>query len=152
MKTPSRRLRLSTLLAASAFALLAGCSSHGGHHGMGGDMNHGMRLSLSGASEVPAVSTQATGMGMIRVGSDRSVSGRIMTSGLQGTMAHIHQGAPGTNGPVVIGLTGLGNEWMVPAGSMLTEAQYEAYKAGNLYVNVHTDANKGGEIRAQLRP
>lgn len=94
MKTTSRRLRLSTLLTASAFALLAGCSSQGGHHGMGGDMNHGMRLSLSGASEVPAVSTQATGMGMIRVGTDRSVSGRIMTSGLQGTMAHIHQGAP----------------------------------------------------------
>jgi hypothetical protein len=89
---------------------------------------------------------------MIRVGADRSVSGKIMVSGLDGTMAHIHQGAPGQNGPVVIGLTGMGNEWMVPPGSKLTEAQYDAYKAGNLYVNVHTDANKGGEIRAQLRP
>jgi hypothetical protein len=34
----------------------------------------------------------------------------------------------------------------------LTDAQYEAFKAGNLYVNVHSDANKGGEIRGQLRP
>ena len=152
MKTTSRRLRLSTLFTASAFALLAGCSSHGGHHGMGGDMNHGMRLNLSGANEVPAVTTRATGMGMIRVGADRAVSGRIMVSGLDATMAHIHQGAAGQNGPVVIGLTGMGNEWMVPPGSTLTEAQYDAYKAGNLYVNVHTEANKGGEIRAQLRP
>ena len=152
MKTTSRRFRISTLVTASAFVLITGCSSQGGHHGMAGDMNHGMRLNLSGASEVPAVTTRASGMGMIRVGTDRSVSGKIMVSGLDGTMAHIHQGAPGQNGPVVIGLTGLGNEWMVPAGSMLTEAQYDAYKAGNLYVNVHTEANKGGEIRAQLRP
>jgi hypothetical protein len=156
MNTAPRTYRLSTLAIAAALALLAGCSGPGMHHGMNNDMNHdmnhGMRLSLSGANEVPAVATQASGMGMIRVGTDRAVSGRIMVSGLAGTMAHIHQGAAGQNGPVVIGLTGNGNEWMVPPGSMLTEAQYEAYKAGNLYVNVHTDANKGGEIRAQLRP
>jgi len=40
----------------------------------------------------------------------------------------------------------------VPAGSKLTDAQYESYKAGNLYVNVHSAANKGGEIRAQIKP
>ena len=34
----------------------------------------------------------------------------------------------------------------------LTDAQYEAFKAGNLYVNVHSAANKGGEIRGQLKP
>ena len=38
------------------------------------------------------------------------------------------------------------------AGAILTEAQYAAYTDGNLYVNVHTEANKGGEVRAQLRP
>jgi hypothetical protein len=40
----------------------------------------------------------------------------------------------------------------VPDGRKLTQAQIDALKAGNLYVNVHSDGNKGGEIRGQLRP
>ena len=44
------------------------------------------------------------------------------------------------------------NVWSVPNGTTLTQAQYDAYQAGQLYVNVHSDANKGGEIRAQIRP
>jgi len=40
----------------------------------------------------------------------------------------------------------------MPAGAKLTEAQFAAFKAGNLYVNIHSDANKGGEIRGQLTP
>jgi hypothetical protein len=44
------------------------------------------------------------------------------------------------------------NIWAVPLGSALTDAQYQAYWDGLLYVNVHSDANKGGEIRAQLKP
>jgi hypothetical protein len=40
----------------------------------------------------------------------------------------------------------------VAPGAKFTDAQYEAFKAGNTYVNVHTPANKGGEIRGQLRP
>ena len=101
---------------------------------------------------MPPVATQAHGHGMIRVGTDRSVSGKVMTMGLDGTMAHIHLAAAGQNGPVLITLTKSGNEWLVPPGAMLTDGQYSAYQQGNLYVNVHTDANKGGELRAQLRP
>jgi hypothetical protein len=40
----------------------------------------------------------------------------------------------------------------VPAGRKLTEAQMAQLKAGDLYVNVHSNAHKGGEIRAQLEP
>jgi hypothetical protein len=40
----------------------------------------------------------------------------------------------------------------VPEGSKLTDEQYAAFKAGNLYVNVHSAEHKGGEIRTQLKP
>ena len=40
----------------------------------------------------------------------------------------------------------------MPAGSKLSAEQMKAYQAGELYVNVHSDAHKGGEIRAQLKP
>jgi len=39
-----------------------------------------------------------------------------------------------------------------PPGSKLTDEQYASFKAGNLYVNVHSTEHKPGEIRAQLKP
>jgi hypothetical protein len=69
------------------------------------------------------------------------------------TAAHIHEGAAGQNGPVIIPLQKKSDtEWVVPAGAKLNDAQYEAYKAGRLYVNFHSAQHKGGEIRAQIRP
>ena len=87
------------------------------------------------------------------MGADKSVSGGVTTSGVAGTMAHIHIGAPSENGPVVIALTKSGDSgWTVPAGAKLNDDQYAAFKAGKLYVNVHSAANPGGEVRAQLKP
>ncbi len=110
-------------------------------------------VTLSGDQENPPVTTSASGTVNITVAADKSVSGSVTTTGVVATAAHIHNGAVGKNGPVVIGLTKTGdNAWSVPAGAKLTDAQYDLYKAGNLYVNVHSAANKGGEIRAQLKP
>ena len=111
-----------------------------------------IKFMLSGDKEVPAVKTAASGSGTIMVNADMSVSGSVMTTGVAGTMAHIHQAAAGANGPVIIPLTKSGdNGWMVPPNAKLTEPQYKAYKAGELYVNVHSAENKGGEIRGQLK-
>ena len=109
-------------------------------------------VKLSGADEVPPVQTSGSGSGTIRVGSDGSVSGSVTTTGVQGTMAHIHQGAKGENGPVIIPLTKNGDTYTVPAGAKLNDAQMKAFKEGRLYVNVHTARNKGGEVRGQLQP
>ncbi|MEJ1964120.1 MAG: CHRD domain-containing protein [Gammaproteobacteria bacterium] len=110
-------------------------------------------VSLSGDQEVPAVTSEAKGTGKITIADDKSVTGSIKTTGIVGTAAHIHEAAPGKNGPPVITLEKKGdNEWVVPAGSKLTDAQYESFKAGNLYVNVHSAEHKPGEIRTQLKP
>jgi CHRD domain len=112
-----------------------------------------VKVKLVGAEETPPVTTSATGSGTITVSDDKSVSGSVKTSGIEGIAAHIHQGAAGQAGPPIITLTkGEGGEWSVPAGSKLTDDQYAAYKAGNLYVNVHSNDHKPGEIRAQLKP
>ncbi len=112
-----------------------------------------IKVSLSGDMEVPPVKTAAMGSGSIMINADMSVSGSVTTTGIEGTMAHIHQAAVGMNGPVIIPLvkSGDGSTWSVPAQAKLSEAQYAAYKAGELYINVHSAANKGGEIRGQLK-
>jgi hypothetical protein len=53
---------------------------------------------------------------------------------------------------VIIPLVKTADTYVAPAGARLTDAQLQAFKAGNLYVNVHTARNKGGEVRAQLQP
>lgn len=112
-----------------------------------------VKVTLSGDQEVPAVKTAASGSGTITVGDDKSVSGTVTTKGVAGTMAHIHTGAAGKSGPVAIPLTKSGdNGWAVAAGTKMTDDQYKAFKAGELYVNVHSEANKGGELRGQLKP
>ena len=113
----------------------------------------GLKLSLSGNQEVPPVSTSASGTGTITISPDKSVSGNITVTGMEPTAVHIHEAPRGENGPVIITLTKSSDTtWSVPAGAKLTDAQYKSYLAGNLYVNVHSAAHKGGEIRAQLSP
>jgi hypothetical protein len=111
------------------------------------------KLTLTGKEEVPAVETTATGSGTITVGADGAVSGSVTTKGVEGIAAHIHQAAAGKNGPPIIALEkGEGGAWNIPQGSKLTAEQLAAYKAGELYVNVHSPTHKGGEIRGQLKP
>lgn len=140
--SPKFRLALPGILAATAVALASFALPAAADD---------LKFKLSGDMEVPPVSTMAAGDAAITIKPDMSVSGKVMTSGLAGTMAHIHIGKAGTNGPVVITLTKSGdNGWMVPEGSKLSEPQYQAYKAGELYVNVHSADHKPGEIRGQL--
>ena len=108
---------------------------------------------LTGEQETPAVTTNAQGMSSLVFASDHSVSGAVKTTGIIGTAAHIHLAAKGASGPAIITLFASGaDEWRVPEGSKLTDEQYAAYKAGMLYVNVHSAAYKDGEIRTQLTP
>jgi hypothetical protein len=114
--------------------------------------------SLSGAQENPPVVTPATGttfgtyddatnMLMISLSSEGYTTNTLF--------AHIHRAPVGTNGPVQFNLPGpFGatsynfSDFMV----MFSDAQEVDFLAGNLYVNVHTSRNQGGELRGQLTP
>jgi hypothetical protein len=137
-------------LSAAAFAVLAfaGCSSMPAWMPGSG----AVKVNLSPAEEVPPVKASGSGSGSFRVKDDGTITGSVSTTGVQGTMAHIHQGAKGRNGPVIVPLGKNGDTYAVPEGRKLTEAQMKAWKAGDLYVNVHTNANKGGEVRGQINP
>lgn len=108
-------------------------------------------LVLLGSHEVPPVETKASAISNIVIGADLTVKGSVDTSGIDRTAAHIHLGAAGTNGPPIITLVKTSaSQWSVPAGSSVTQAQYDSYMHGDLYVNVHSLAHPGGEIRVQL--
>jgi len=140
----------------AAALLVAGCANH--------PKNTSGITALSGAEQVPPVTTTASGTTDISARPSKcpsaatsatcpTVHGTVNTTGVVGTAAHIHQGAAGQNGPPIVTLVKTGpNQWQVPPGTTFTDAQYQAYWDGLLYVNVHSDANKGGEIRAQLKP
>src|ERR1019366_9513154 len=64
-----------------------------------------VRVLLAGNQEVPQVTTPASGSGTFTVGEDGSISGSVSTLSIAGIAAHIHEGAPSANGPVIIPLT-----------------------------------------------
>lgn len=112
-----------------------------------------IKVVLSGNQEIPPVATSASGTGTITVKADRSVIGNATITGMSVTVAHIHEAAAGTTGPIIVPLIRTAdNVWSVPSGTRLTDAQYESYKAGNLYFNIHSEAHRSGEIRGQIKP
>lgn len=146
---------LNPAAAAAALALvaaLAGCTAMDKMSDKMSAAPGGEKVTLSGANEVPPVQTSASGSGTVAVAADKTVKVDIKVSGMQPTAAHIHMGAAGANGPVIVPLQKKGdNEFVTADGAKLSDDQYEAYKAGRTYVNVHSDQNKAGEIRAQLK-
>ena len=110
-----------------------------------------MSIKLTGAQEVPPVSTSAAATGNISIADSGMVSGSITTTGIEATAAHIHEAPMGKNGGVIVPLVKNGATFSVPPNAKLTDAQMKAFKAGDLYVNVHSAAHPDGELRAQLK-
>lgn len=142
-------IQLRTLLIASAIAVTVGltaCSS--------APMGNTTAISakLSGANEVPAVSTAGTGMLDASFNKTTNVLTYTVTySGLTGPVAAGHFHGPamaGANAGVALGFSG-SMESPIKGSATLTAAQAADLMAGKWYVNLHTAANKGGEIRGQ---
>lgn len=117
---------------------------------------------VSGAQEVPAVATAATGEATVVISADNTTIWYVVQySGLSGALAaaHIHTGAAGANGGVILPLTASASPMVgtltatnfTASGSVTTFGQaVAALKAGTTYVNLHTAANPGGEVRGQV--
>jgi hypothetical protein len=112
-----------------------------------------MKATLDGKSEVPAVTTSGTGTADIDYdAATKKLTWKVTYSGLSGpaTAAHFHGPAePGKNAGVAVAIP---NATSSPAegSATLTDAQAADLMAGKYYVNVHTAANPGGEIRGQV--
>jgi len=153
-------LRIAALAAASAAAFsLVGCT--GMRSGAGasdypaapaGMTATNFSATLSSAAEVPPNASPATGAMTASLNKDTSVlTWRVTYSGLTGpaTMAHFHGPAmPGANAGVVVPMPSAASP--AEGSATLTAAQIADLTAGKWYVNVHTAANPGGEIRGQV--
>ena len=115
-------------------------------------VGNSMGATLNGASQVPPNTSSGTGSAAIKLDGDM-LSWTIVYSGLTGpvTGAHFHgPAAPGVNSGVVVPFAGsLGSP--ITGSKQLTAAQIAQLKAGLWYLNLHTAANPGGEIRGQVK-
>ncbi len=115
-------------------------------------------VQLTGSEQVPAVDTQAHGVAILHVNDNGTISYKLIVANIVNvTAAHIHVGATGTNGPVVVPLysgqtTSGRTEGVLAEGTITNPDLAQALCNGNYYVNVHTTAHPGGEIRGQIEP
>lgn len=110
------------------------------------------KASLSGKSEVPPNTTAGTGSVTASYDTDsKKLTWKGSYSGLTGpaSAAHFHGPAPaGKNAGVMVPISPNGPSF--EGSATLNDAQAKALMDGDMYVNVHTAANKAGEIRGQL--
>ena len=124
---------------------------------------------LSGDDVVPRVKTLAKGEAVFTAEKGgKELAYKLTVTDIENvTAAHIHQGEKGKSGPPVVGLYGgpkkEGRFSGVLAEGVITEkdligslkgkpvsALIKLIKAGDVYVNVHTTGNPGGELRGEI--
>lgn len=142
--------------------MMTGGMMTGGMMSGGAMMNQSLEVTLSGDQEVPAVMTEGMGSATVSLmGDTMTVNGDF--SGLSspvieiaGTPGHIHMAPAGENGDVVFPLNVSADEdgtsGIFSLSTTLTPEQLDAFNAGELYLNFHTETNQGGEIRGQITP
>lgn len=113
-------------------------------------------VSLSGTAEVPVRATGASGTAQVTINlGTGAISGDLTVNGMVATDAHIHDGYAGVNGPIAVGMTQnatTSSQFAFPANATLTSVQVDHLLSGGLYLNAHSAAYPGGEIRGQVLP
>jgi hypothetical protein len=148
MHLVSRRIVILTACAAGAIAWSAVANA----------ASENFKVDLSGAQQVPPVETPAKGSADLTYDpATRVLTWTVTYSGLSApaTMAHFHgPAAAGKNGPVAIWISvkDASVNSPVKGEATLTPEQAQQFSAGEWYINVHTQAHPGGEIRGQVIP
>ena len=143
-----RRIALAALLA-TGIAAITGCAWMEQKMGIDTPM---MTVPLSAAQEVPQNSSNGRGTAKLNLDGSK-LRWMIDYSGMSGpvTAGHIHGPAMmGSNAGVVIPFTGSMASPIIGSADV-TAAQIADMKAGKYYINLHTAANPGGEIRGQIK-
>jgi hypothetical protein len=151
-----KRLIVIALLAVAAFAIPATASAAPARTNL-------FIAHLVGDQETPPNASPAQGEVIMHLNADGTVSYRLIVANINDvTMAHIHVAPRGVPGPI--------KQWLYPVSGpppkllpgrtdgVLAEGTFTptaallaAIENGDAYVNVHTVAHPGGEIRGQLR-
>ncbi len=153
--------RVITLAMAGVFALLVSAPAQA--------QTFNFTAALSGGNEIPAVNTGSAGTATVSLNATTGVvTYRVDVYNMPvGTTAgHFHAGAAGTVGPTVVNFTiatGISNDYAITGTASATDLTLRAAQGigswedfqqalllGNIYVNMHSTNNPGGEIRGQL--
>lgn len=139
-------IKLFTLLA--VVFTMASCSSDDDNNTP--DPNVVYETTLTGAKEVPANDSEATGTAKLVYNKDTKVFVLTVTHNIANpTAGHIHMGAVGENGEVIFPFDSPKSPISLTS-SALTDEQITALNNGEFYVNIHTEEFPGGEIRGNL--
>jgi hypothetical protein len=126
-------------------------------------IREGYTYELTGDQEVPSVITDAYGSGIASIDRDQTnVHFMMAYNDLTGpqTMAHFHSAPMGENGPVIFTLNPFFDQsetfdaafgyWTDMDETPFDAAAAESFREGQVYVNIHTEENPGGELRGQV--
>lgn len=167
MRITRRMLGLGALLVGT----FAGCSES--DEGTGPTAER-WSAALAGSNEVPAVTTSASGSATFEAVGDTAISFSVSVTGLTGTtQGHIHTGAAGVNGGVLVWLlpangtaaqapaptltgvisTGtIARSWIRGTTPITLDSLKALMRSRLVYVNIHTSTFTGGELRGQIGP
>jgi len=136
---------LPVFVALFAVGVMIGCADKGPHT----NPEVKFEATLNGASEVPPVTSSASGrMDGVYNKDTKTLTFTITHSGLTPTAGHFHSGNSWETGPVVFTFPSLASP--ISGSWTLNQQQENLLFAGILYANLHTAANRGGEIRGQV--
>lgn len=133
------------LVAACVALVLTACG------GQDDDLPFALSATLTGGQAEPPNASTATAIGLVTVDPDgRTMTASVVASGMADTDVHLHEGPLRVNGPIVFPLSKAPGTVVWSTRTTLNDAQLYALENGNYYLDVHSAAFPGGEVRGQV--